>query len=112
MNIPLGHHHHTYSDIRLCMLMIGEHGVKIHAIDMVARKNNYLVCRVVFHKINVLPDSIGSAFIPVRVLFTGTWRQNFDAAGAASEVPGFAAADMGHQRKRLVLGQHSHLGQA
>ena len=103
MDIPFGHNHHAYRHIGLFVLMIGQHGIKIHAVNMVARKNNYLIRWVILHKINILPDGICRAPVPVRILFTSTGRQDFDAAGAPSEIPGFTITNMSHERQGLVL---------
>ena len=97
VDVALGHHHHADGDVRLLVLVVGDHGVEVHPVDVVAAEDDHLLGRVVLDEVDVLADGVRRALVPVRVLFAGARRQDLDPAGAAGEIPGLAVADMGHE---------------
>ncbi len=97
MDLTLGNDHHANGYIRLFMAMVGDHGIKIHLVDVISRQNHHLLRRSSSNEINVMANGICGSFVPVGILFTGARRQNLDAAGSSAEIPGLACADMTHQ---------------
>ncbi len=92
--------------------MEGYHGGIIHVIDMIPGNDQDLLRVIAAQIIHILSQGIGRPFIPVRILFTGMGRQNFDPPVPAFEIPGLSRTDMTHQRKGFVLGQDPNPFQA
>src|SRR5262249_54918380 len=83
-----------------------EQHIVIHLVNVVARQDQDVVGVVACDKVQVLPDGIGGALVPIGIAAALVRLQNLDAAcKAAIQVPGLAAPDMIVEAMRSVLGE-------
>ena len=97
------HRHNRNRNFRAVLLMEIQHYLIIHLVDMVARKNQYILWMKALHICDILINRICSSRIPFAVhtfLIGGKYR---NASYISVKVPRNAYSDMGIQAKRLVL---------
>ena len=84
-----------------------EHGVVIHAVNMVAGQNEHIVRIILLDKAHILIDSVGRAAIPLAALTLDVRRKHENAAVGQVQVPRAARTDICVQFQRLILRQHA-----
>ena len=90
-------------------LVVLQHLLIVHLIDVVAGQDEDVVGVVQGDKADVLIDGVGGTLVPgalVPLLHIGG--QDVDAAVGPVQIPGLAGADIAVQLQRAVLGQHTH----
>ena len=85
-----------------------QHLVIVHLVNVVAAEDQHVVRVELFDELNILINGVGSAGIPFAGLAGHVRRQHINAAVGQVQIPGGAAADIGVEQKRTVLGQHTH----
>ena len=88
--------------------MAAQHQGVVHLIDVVAGEHQYILRVVQIHEADVLVDGVGGALVPDGAAGALVGRQDMYAAVDTVQLPGLAAADVGVQLQRPVLGQHAH----
>ena len=78
---------YTNSSISVTLLVCCQHLSIIHCVDMVTRKNQYIIWVYSINEIQVLINSICGALIPVCTLLTSIWRQNENTAISLVQIP-------------------------
>ncbi len=84
---------HCNGGIGFVLLVVLEHLVVIHLIDVVAGQDQDIIRVIFINKIDVLIDGVCSAFVPFRTLRTLVGGQCVDAAAHTVKVPGLAGKD-------------------
>ena len=95
--------------VRLHLLVISKHLCVVHLIDVVSRKDQDILGRILVDKVDVLSDGIGSATVNVEIgirFLTG--RKHENAAFSGIQAPAPACCHITVQKYRFVLGQHAH----
>ncbi len=89
--------------VRALLLVIIEHRLVIHLINMISGENQYIVRIVCFDIINVLVNCIRRAGVPLRVLHLLIGRKYRDAADVPVEIPRNTDPDVRIQLQGPVL---------
>ena len=85
-----------------------QHLVIVHLVNVVAAEDQYVIRVELLDELDVLVDGVGRAGIPFAGLAGHIGGQHIDTAVSKVQIPRGAAADIGVQQKRTVLGQHAH----
>ena len=106
----LGQRHVQHRDgrVRAGLLVLLQHLVVVHLVDMVARKDQHIFGVVLVDKCDILVDRVRRTLVPLGGLALLVRRQDVHAAAQAVEVPGLARTDIGVEHMRLVLREHAH----
>ena len=72
--------HGSDGNIRIVRLVIFQHYLIIHLVNMVTRKDQYIIRVIGLHKLQVLKDRIGGAGVPVTAHALFVRRKNRDSS--------------------------------
>ncbi len=90
---------------RVLFLVLVEHLVVVHLVDVVAREDQDVLRIVLVDKADVLIDGVCSALIPLRALSALVRRQSIDAAVQTVEIPCLTVCQIYIEDMRLILCQ-------
>ena len=93
--------------VSLVCFVIVQHNFVIHFINMISRKNQYIIRIVLLHIIQILKNCIGRPGIPFAVGTLFIWRKYGHTALVSVQIPRNTNADMGVQPQRLILCQNT-----
>ena len=98
---------HRDGRVRAGLLVLAEHLVVVHLVDVVAGQDENIFRIIIRDKRDILINCVRRTLVPLRSLAALIRRQDADAAAQAVEIPRLARADVGVEHVRLVLGQHA-----
>ena len=78
--------------------MLGQHLPVVHPVDVVAGEDQHPFGLVRLHEVQVLPEGVGGAVVPVGGAVAGAGRQDAYAPAQAVQIPGLAHAQVAHER--------------
>ena len=89
------------------LLVVLEHLVVVHLVDVVARKNYNIVGVVALDVVDILVDRVRGARIPVSALDSLIGAQTVNARVHSVEIPRLSVADILVEDQRLILCQNA-----
>src|SRR5437016_2256209 len=92
------HGHCAKRNISVMLLMEGNHGSVVHAVDVVPGQHQHVVGPAVHDEIQVLVNRVGSPLLPCRLLTSYEGLEEANAALPPVQVPRLADTDMHLER--------------
>ena len=105
-----GHVAHGDGAVRSHLLVIAEHGVVVHLVDVVAGEDQHVLGTITVDEGDVLADGVRRALVPLGLFAPCVGRKHLYAAVGAVQTPGLAVADVLVQLQGLVLGEDAYGG--
>ena len=102
-----GHGHDGDGQVRLVTLVVLEHLLVVHVVELVTREDQDEVRIVLLDEADVLRDRIGGAGVPRTAGLRRVRGEDRDSTVALVQVPGGAGTQVGVEQVRPVLGQHA-----
>lgn len=98
---------HCDSAVCIVALMLFEHVVIIHLIDVVTAQNDDVIGAVIVDKVYVLVNCIRRALVPLARLCAHIRRQNVDTAAESVQIPRLTVADVLVKFEGAILRKHA-----
>ena len=102
------HLDYRYGKVGSVVLVLLQHKVVVHLVDMVARKDKNVLRLIHIDEVYVVVDGVCSALIPLSAGLAGVRRQYMYTAVCYSHIPRLARSDVSVEDERFVLDQYAH----
>ena len=99
---------HCDRAVGIVALVVFEHIVIIHLVDVVTAQNDDVIGVVIVDKLDVLINRVCGAFVPLARFCVHIRRKNVDAAAEPVKVPRLTVAYVLVQFKGTILRQHAY----
>ena len=70
------HRHDRNGEIGIVLFMTRQHLSVIHAIELIAGKNQHILAVILFNVVDILGYGVSGTLIPCTALLRGKWRQD------------------------------------